>query len=212
MLLRSLSSDIEMAASHYNTLTRFEHQRHHVSQSLLNELGILFVRHNMHHDFGLCLLHRHYDIPNNSVMVHSKAEKGVDICQPEKVGLRTIQPCAFFSPSREEFLPFEYETPTTSEPSPVPNDCFLSELASFLWSKGLDRILGFSRVSPSDHPWSEALLFENKGTIASQVSTETEMCDDIATEWAFVVSDTEGIYAKCVKTCKEQESGGHVRQ
>jgi hypothetical protein len=145
-------------------------------------------------------------------MVHSTVEKGMDVCQPEKVGLRKIQPCAFFSASREEFLPFEYETPRPTKPVPIPNDCFLSELSSFLWGKGLDRVLGFSRVSPSSSPWSETLLPASKGTIASQASSDTKTSDGITTEWAFVVENAEKIHVKCMKTCKEQESGGHVRQ
>lgn len=212
MKFRYQSHEYKSAAILYKTIRLLEHQQCDIAPSTLAEFGPLFVRHQMHQHFGLCLLHRHYDIDANSVMVHSSTPDGVDLCQPEMVGARDIQPCAFFSTSRLEFVPFEYEASAVHCFFPLPTESFLRELANLLWKHGLESVLGLCRSSPANPPTTEIMLMEGRCTVTSRVSPEALWPNGIATEWGFLVDDDGKVHVKCMKSCKEQESGGHIRQ
>lgn len=202
--------DITEAARLYNTIRPLENQQHDVSPSTLSALGTIFVRHHMHINFGICLVHRHYDIAPGCVMVHTKYDDGSDLCRPEAIGLRAIRPWAYFLVPQDEFLPFEYDSDTAQKHLALPDGVFLSELSSYLRAQGLEDVLGLMHISPSSSRWSEALSFDQRGTIARRISTDEYMLEGIITEWAF--DDFNGeVRIKSLKECRKPESGGHAR-
>lgn len=206
MLIRNHPEDYNLAPYCYNRLPLFEDQTKDVSRSTLEALANIFLRYNMHTEFGISLLHRHCATPSNSVMVHSRSEE--DICIPQELGLDDIRPCQFFfSRGHGEFLPLEFERAGLRTEC-IPSQSFLSELASFLRCRSLDNVLGLSRVLPLDGPWIEFQRPDGRGTVAVRSAQEAELGGGVITEWAFL--SVNGVL--CIKAqteCVTTASGVH---
>jgi len=46
------------------------------AEGLVKELGKVFVKHNVYNDYGLLLLHRHFDMSNAELLVESFNKNG----------------------------------------------------------------------------------------------------------------------------------------
>lgn len=148
MWIRNRPEDFHHAPRCYNHLPLFEHQKKEIPVSVLETLANIFLRHGMHTEFGISLLHRHCETSSNSVMVHSKSDQ--DICLPLELGSCDIAPSLFFfCRTQEEFLPLEFEAAGWRTEC-MPSETFLSDLASFLRGQSLDNVLGHKRRSISD--------------------------------------------------------------
>ena len=206
MLIRTHPEDYNLAPYCYNRLPLFEDQTKDVSRSTLEALANIFLRYNMHTEFGISLLHRHCATSLNSVMVHSKSEE--DTCVPQELGANDIRPSLFFfSRGQGEFLPLEFERAGVRTEC-IPSQTFLSELASFLRSRSLDNVLGLSRVSPLDRPWIEFQRPDGHGTIAVRSEREAKLGGGVITEWAFL-SVNGVICIKALRRCDITASGVH---
>lgn len=196
----------------YNEIAHIEQQQKIVSSTTLQSLAELFVRHGVHNDFGVFLLHRHRELAHNTAMVHRRADADTDICMMEELGRHMVSPCMFLSHAPDEFLPFEYETPPRGGDN-LPSQSFLLELGSYLWDHQLQEIIGLCRVSPVDDPWIESLLSDDGDTIATRIGRSISPLDGTITQWGFLrEGEQQGqIRIKLLRACKESESGGHFR-
>lgn len=209
---RARSRTDSQASCYYNALAHIDDQRAGTSSTVLWRLAKLFVNHGVHNDFGISLLHRHGSIASDSIMVHKRDDPRTDICVEEKLGTRPIRPCSFLAHTRDEFVPFEYETtpPQTSTSSPL-SPQFLLELGNFLWDHQLQTTLGLCIVSPLEDPWIETAFGDRGSTIAVRTSRSISALDGTITQWAFEADQRGDVSIKAVRACSESESGGHRR-
>lgn len=205
-----LSANFAHAAAHYSTVPLFEQQQHDVDIGVLHALAHVFVRYELHEDFGISLLHRHYDIAENTVMVHTKSweeDRYVDRCRAEMLGLRPIYPILFYLHNQREYLPCEYSAcvPKTKTPS----EQFLQELASLLQEKNLENVLGLSIRTDEDEHWLEQMPPDDTGTMATTTSLD-DAAGWIPTGWAFRRT-ADSVSVKVTTDCKGASSAGHDR-
>lgn len=175
--------------------------------SILYAIAQIIQNHQAHVDFGIALLHRHYDLPDGYAMVHSSGNSEEDTCTMERFGTRQLYPCSYHFDSRG-FHPFEF----SSAPTPVPRRDFLLEIAAFLQSRGLCHIFGLSHVRRTQEPWSERLSPDGRGTIATRQphGIDFSMQEEDVTEW-IIIEGIAGMEVKAFKTCVDTEAG-HKRQ
>jgi hypothetical protein len=78
-----------LPAKEYNEILDFDENRskllHRVHPSVLVSLGNIFAKHGVSSHFGIHLLHRHFLIPDNTVMVYTSGDPDVEICQVTSV-------------------------------------------------------------------------------------------------------------------------------
>ena len=124
-----------------------------------------------------------------------------DICVEEELGIHKLDPCAFYCRNQEEFLPYEYNTRTEGTHHPLPTEQFLGELARYLCSNGLDKILGLSRLSSSRAKWIETSSLSGEEMVARRQFEPLADADGTMTEWEFFIRD-DCAAAQAVKACQ----------
>lgn len=195
-------------AHDYNALPLLDEQRHIVQKSDLRMLAALFLQHEVHHRFGLALLHRHVWINPQSVMVHSRISNESYSCRPEKSGMRHLTPYLFSWKTPTDVSPREYLVADEHEPLLMPSTTFLLELGSSLQALGLQKVLGLSRISPHHGPWIESLLPHGQGMISTLSQSDIEDFKGVITEWSFFQHET-GACVRNFKGCSEDLAGVH---
>lgn len=204
------STNFAHAAAHYSTVPLFEQQQHDVDNGVLHALAHVFVRHELHEDFGISLLHRHYDIAENTVMVHTKSleeDRYVDRCRAEMLGLLPIHPILFYLNNQREYLPCEYLA--CAPKKKTPSEEYLQELASLLQENNLENVLGLSIRTDRDEHWLEQMLPDDTGTMATITSLD-DAAGRIPTGWAFRRT-ADSVSVKVTTDCKKASSSGHDR-
>lgn len=78
-----------ITASDSNRIKLFEDQVHHISQSDLHSLAEIYISYGLHKAYGVGILHRHFALEEEHVMVHEMLRGKIDICSPWSV--RSIQ-------------------------------------------------------------------------------------------------------------------------
>lgn len=169
----------------------------------------LFTQHEMHHDFGLAMLHSHYDLDPDFVMVHNSDDAGRDICRPERYcSHRTLYPYSFRL-CASGFTPFEY----SSRPAPPVHVPFFGELARLLRAHGLENLLGLVYLESPTSTWLEKMDVTGHGMISEvhlgDCNPEAEAYS--TTEWKIIKSG-RGAHLVSRKWCKELDHGGHERK
>lgn len=130
----------------YNSL-REDSEQPQVSNNHLAYLAQLFIRHNAQNTFGLHLIHSHFKIPYDTVMLGTTFELGFPgyWTQPElyeTVSTIPVHGHIFVVNSAECLLPYEYregEAPTTARDIGL---VFFEELSAYLTSNKLEQLLG----------------------------------------------------------------------
>ncbi|GAM82701.1 hypothetical protein ANO11243_006840 [Dothideomycetidae sp. 11243] len=133
----------------YNELPDVDEQPK-LTNDVLKSIGDLFVKYDMHNSFGIALLHRHYIMQSNEIMVH----KGL-ICSPENTTeypLGDLAGHSFFLHDGK-FLAYEFET--IPGDSPIPSEAFLIELKEHILAGGLEQMIALTRVDPNGQPLLE---------------------------------------------------------
>jgi hypothetical protein len=56
------------------------------AQNLISQLGQIFVEHDVHHEFGLGLVHRHFGMADNEILVETLTlDKRMSVAFPWKI-------------------------------------------------------------------------------------------------------------------------------
>ena len=195
-----------LAASDYNRIKCFEEQKT-ISQSHLRELGDIYVRTKMHHDYGAGILHRHFPIREGCVLVHTLHDTDTDVCKVEDVkdlARQNIMPHSFFLNSNGQFQGYEYYSGVRR---PLPNAEFLYQLRSFLINNQLaGRFAILAEDSRRDSV--EFLLPENQGMVCIPREEEDDG-QSVITGWKF--SEEPDGKIRCVERrgCDPQGDGQH---
>src|SRR5271170_2254431 len=78
-----------LPAAEYNDIPDIEEHRssllNRVQPDVLQILGNIFVKYNVDPYFGIHLLHRHFPIPDRTIMLHRFENPDVEICQVTSV-------------------------------------------------------------------------------------------------------------------------------
>ncbi|KAK0710196.1 hypothetical protein B0T26DRAFT_743341 [Lasiosphaeria miniovina] len=109
----------------------------------ISELATLFVRHNAHTVLGIHLIHGHFAIPEQTVLL------GTNATSIPSIDLDNIHGHIFIL-TKKGFYPYEYQVGVMPDLSQV-SSTFLVELAGFLSTNGLEVIVGLQVLDESSY-------------------------------------------------------------
>jgi len=137
----------QMAASRYNQIPHIDDQAIPSIAQLLS-VGEILVRHNVHTQFGVHLLHRHFEIDDETIMFgfldgdreYSKMTK-VAALDTQK-----LHPQCFLFDGNDGFIPYEYKYDERSDgltmlPSPLSDD-----LSKHFKANDLEHLFAIERI------------------------------------------------------------------
>lgn len=199
-----------ITASDFNRIKLFEDQDHHISKSDLRSLAELYISYGLHKAYGVGILHRHFALEEEHVLVHEMLDGEIDICRPWPV--RSTQSRGLHVNSvflnGDLFQCYEYGTNLIQ---PMLQPTFLHCLREILVRKGLqDKIAIIPRPDSKDD--CQEFIEENvpeKKTMRTYPKTTS--CDitgiSITTGWTF---DQHGdIKINAIKKCTTTPTGLH---
>ena len=73
-----------LSASDFNRIRTFE-QQGAVDTEDLADIAAIFIENQMHHQYGAAMLHRHLDLSEGHILLHSTPQKDVDLCKSESL-------------------------------------------------------------------------------------------------------------------------------
>lgn len=189
----------------YNGLP--DHSRQpEILESHIHDLAALFVRNRAHGIFGIHLVHAHFAIPENTVLL------GVnhDFPRCRWTNATTIQTTDLgnvhghiFVLTDHGFHPYEYQSGPMPDLSPV-NDTFLVEFADFLDANNLTTLVGLQVLDR--YPSNMLELVLPQGTIMLDMSDLKGCVTTVQTGWKFMLEDGKP------RVCQSNESHGETGQ
>lgn len=209
---QSLLDPSPFSSSDYNSIECFKKEQT-ISRDHLEEIAKIYVRNEMHHNYGVGILHRHVDIPEECVMVHSLCDT-VDVCYSDTVAIcravhardldhQNVMPHSFLLNSNGLFQAYEYDSMKLQR-SP-PTERFLHQLRHFLVNHQLTKMVA---ILPEDGRRNsvELLLPDNQGMAYEEVNS---FGSSAITGWKFC-KDLDG-KIQCIEKhgCDPQEDGVH---
>ncbi|KAL6696647.1 hypothetical protein J3F84DRAFT_347690 [Trichoderma pleuroticola] len=169
----------------YNKLCDDAHQPPVANEHLQN-LAALFVRHNAQNALGVHLIHGHFKIPEDTVLL------GTDFEEPKgrwaKVTqIQTIDPATvhghIFVLRKDGMCAYEYQDGAMPDLSAV-GEGFLEDFANYLTMNDLQDLIGLQVLNDcGNHPMSELMLDE--GTVMLDSSVVKGCTPTRITGWKF---------------------------
>lgn len=139
--------------------------------NLLAELRAIFCRHAADTVFGLHLIHGHFKIPEDEVMIGSRLEDSdvgwwTRAMKIDLVSRQHIHGHVFIVSDDSQLLPYEYRQGSPSDRVATISDMFFVEFCAFLMSNRLDKIFGL-QILDDVGPAQEMLefVFSSKETV-----------------------------------------------
>ncbi|KAF2184559.1 hypothetical protein K469DRAFT_688571 [Zopfia rhizophila CBS 207.26] len=178
--------------------------------TLLETYLTLFVRHNVHTILGVHLIHGHFEIPEDTVMLGKNFEnplgrwtKPTDM---NTIDLNTIHGHIFIL-KNNEFLAYEYQDGPMPDLSEVGQN-FVAEFVNYITSNGLTDVLGLQvLIDGMESDMSELIL--ERGTVMLDTSKVKGCVPTRITGWKFEVRDGEPRACQANETHAEMTSGNH---
>lgn len=145
------------------------HDQGQLEPDTLKAIGAIFQAHDVTDKFGLQLLHRHYQIPEDSIAVTTQIGGSIAVTKITPVGnvdTTAIRGQLYFLNDNGNFQAYEYEYgPAISFPS-----AFLVDLAAFIKQYGLQSKVALISDAPPSNPSYEVFLGSNAtATVAGDV-------------------------------------------
>ncbi|RYC58589.1 hypothetical protein CHU98_g7620 [Xylaria longipes] len=137
-----------------------------ISDTVLTNLGELFIRYNAHSVFSIHLLHAHFQIPKGNVLykVQVQVSGNSESCWTKPVpakelATKPIHGHVFHLQPNTAFVPYEFqEGETPSKATKIPK-AFFQELAEFLHQNNLAGLVALQLLDgPSDRTSTELLV------------------------------------------------------
>jgi hypothetical protein len=157
---------------------------------IIQKVGEIIRRHKMEKDFGALSLHRHFDIPQNSISVKSALTNDIDVirfCQVSEILPDEIRGSSFKLSANGQFEPFEYTTHGAEAEFPKP---FADDMAEFILQNHLDDVLGLFRRNEREDGVELNLIAQKIGVkVPANEIPKDMLLQASATAWTF--SDQE---------------------
>jgi hypothetical protein len=140
-----------------------------VSQTHLETLAGIFVRHDVHRKFGLHLIHRHLKIDDNMVMLGKKFAEPTG-CWTKPTHIEGIDPknvhghVFILSTDGPTFTAYEYREGAPIEMNGV-SPAFFQDLSQYLQANNLVTVLGLQILGDNPSEQMIELVLQNAGTV-----------------------------------------------
>jgi len=155
-----------MTPETYNNIREFTPELP-FKENMIEQVGNIIRRHSLENQIAVLYVHRHFDMPANSIAIEEKPVKGIRVIRMPQ--LTTVKPqeingISFKLMETGKFQAFEYSTQSTTPTFPSE---FLKELAQFINDHNLADVLGISvRSDKDDLLTSELNLFGPKLSVS----------------------------------------------
>ena len=168
-------------------------QQPEVDQIHIQNLAELFVRHKAHTKLGVRLIHGHFKIPPNTVMLGTNIEepygRWTKVTATEMIDPSEIHGHVFALSPAGGFVAYEYQDGPVPDLSTI-NDAFFAELSRYLAKNDLSSLLGL-QVRVEGVPESIVELILDQGTIILDGSAVHGCSPYRQTGWTFELKDRE---------------------
>ena len=138
-----------ITADEYNAIKCFTAEPHFGHENI-RALGEIILRHGVQDRVGALYVHRHFEMPPDSVVVKYALSDDIEIarmCQIDSLERKDLNGSSFRLLEGRRFQAFEYAVNTPIPPLPQP---FLEEFSQFLANNDLDDVLGLFIRAPSN--------------------------------------------------------------
>ncbi|RUP52037.1 hypothetical protein BC936DRAFT_142998 [Jimgerdemannia flammicorona] len=154
--------------------------------------GDIFLKHLMHDTWGLSLVHRHFDLKPNEIMLEQPVNRDAKTVTKAVEVSKVVAPLTGSNYRFQEdgkLLAFEYRYHSDATLQEVLQNerflAFLCDLKQTIAETGLDNVLGLTPVE-STKPGLETTNYENRENIVEPLADGTPMLSDYVTAvWAF---------------------------
>ncbi|SPO05320.1 uncharacterized protein DNG_08007 [Cephalotrichum gorgonifer] len=184
-------------------------QQLNAKTAILGPIRDLFLKHKVHKQLGIALLHKHFPIQPTERLVDCR-----NISAPWDVGDDTeaitqkydnfILPRSFRL-SQGKFVPYEFDFSDTDDLLHQVDQEFLSQLSSLLYQHGLDHLLGIRSL---DQHSSELTVEVTEGNmnimIRRGIVPEDELIEAL---WVFGKDEDDSCH--CREFCRRDNKGEH---
>lgn len=206
-----------LPASAYNLIPLATQQIYSIPPYELEQLAHIFISFQVHHYWGIGILHRHADVPDMHIMVHETGSHHVDECRSQDVTClynSQIEPNSLYLNSDGKFQAYEYESRRSGRP-PIDRE-FLHCLQKRLTERRLHKALALvARPRSGLEQATETLIQSQHGDIIGTRSVGIDVphgsLDDgegLITSWTFD-SKPSGVEVVAVKSCRTLPTGLH---
>ncbi len=199
----------------YNSLTGDENQPQ-LPQHHLHSLAQIFVRYNVQSVFGLHLIHSHFPIPPETLMIGTAVNNGPIRCWTRPVPFTELRDSSLhghiYALSKENhFVAYEFREGTAPPKVQTVQDAFFEEILGYLIAHKLTSILGLEVLEEGFELCDQTheFVIEGQGTV--MVLEEGLMYKNSfrVTGWS-VVEGHDGIFCfKGNQSHSAPKSGGH---
>lgn len=203
---------LPLPARLFNAITAVEDQDG-VEDHQLKSIGGIFVEYGMQSAFMIGILHRHVDLPENHILVHS-IFADIDVCRirPFEDPIDLLWPNSLLLNSDGMFQAYEYEDKSAHDlftPMSSMTDAFLRRLRDYILDEHLENTVSLITKGPAS---VEYLLPDKQGTVSIPQSGAPleDLQTAMTTAWSFEESDGE-IITHAKYKCVVDEYGLHRR-
>jgi len=208
-----MSQLYRMPASRYNEIVRIEDQAKPEISQLLG-IGKILVDHKLNEQYGVHLLHRHYDIDDGTI-IFNYSEGGKQFSKMTNVSdlddNKLSPDCFLFDGNDNGFVPFEYGYGNTKDAIKLPMS-LQKELAAYFTANHLAHLLAIERLNPDavakywcEHPAGETATYRVP-VDKSLVEGSTGGCNT-PTAWLFHESKDAAVGVELTCTASWRASG-----
>lgn len=180
-------------------------------ENLLKEIGNIFIKYDMHHFFGLSLLHKHFVIKDGYIMLHENLENkfNVQTLKPVKINMEKMYANSYMVKEDGNLIGYEYKREHTVLPKNY--ESFIKEFSNFMLKNKLEKIFSLTEISKNN----ERLIEFNDNNVCFTISEKycdkevlKDYCNFITTNWYFNLNNGI-IEVKGDKVCAEMKNGNH---
>lgn len=204
------------SARRYNDLL-YDHEQPDVSEHHLKLLAQLFLRYNVQAMFGLHLVHGHFKIPSNTVMLGSIFRGVSSVCwtKPivcDNVPAEAIHGHIYTISAENQPLAYEYREGTAPENVNKIDLAFFHEFTDYLISNKLGGILGLEVLGDAwgSNPQMLEFVLGDQGTIMLKEEDTAHSHVYRVTGWSFARGEDGTASMKGNQTHASKPGGLHV--
>lgn len=204
-----------LVAHRYNCLVH-DHEQPSVSSYHLDMLAQLFLRYNVEAIFGLHLIHSHFKIPYNTVMLGSafSGDSSGYWTKPllwKDIGLKNVHGHIYIISKEHDLLAYEYREGIAPKNADGINSAFFHEFVEYLISNELAGVLGLEVLEDEMSSQNQSLEFvlADQGTVMLKQDYVTNAYISRITGWSFTRSADGTVSVKGHETHASKPGGPH---